>query len=71
MAASRIVKMTIDGDLRVKVILSYLPSSGLGEDGSSSLNTTGCLSQDVARNSLREESALMRKTSNIRGDWKM
>ena len=41
----------------------HIPASGWGEDGSSSLNTTGCLSHEVPRNSLRDESALewMRK----------
>lgn len=38
-----------------------LPSSCLGEDGSSSLKATGCLSHGVARNSLRDASALKQK----------
>lgn len=39
----------------------HLPASGLGEDGSSSLKATGCLSHGVDRNDLRDESALKLK----------
>lgn len=49
----------VDEIKRSKKII--LPSSCLGEDGSSSLKATGCLSHGVARNSLRDASALKQK----------